>query len=200
MDRGFNCRCGVVDDLVIHVGRKERFRTLHRLVDRLGSLELVGAGQEVDGHRAARLAIQTPEGVIVLRAELGAPDVFDPDYLAGRTLAHDDVLELLSRDQAARSADGIGEQLVLRRRRGANFAGGGLEILLLHGRNDVRRGQAELGQLIGLEPDPHAIVGPAEKIHLRDPRDPQQLVAQVDAAVVDEEIGVVGVFGRDTAR
>ena len=98
MNRGLDCRRGIVDDLVIHIGRKECLRMFHGLVNRLGSLELVGAGQQVDSHRPGRLAIQAPKGVIVLGAELGASDVFDPDNFSSRALAHDDVLELLGRD------------------------------------------------------------------------------------------------------
>ena len=60
----------------------------------------------------------------------------------------------------------------------------------------VGRGQAQLGQLVGPEPDPHAVVGAAEQIDLGDAGNAQQLVAQVDAAVVDQEVGVVGVRRR----
>ena len=84
VDRGLDRRRRVVDDLVIHVGRKQRLGVLHGLVDRLGGLELVRAGQQIDGHRAAGLAVQPAEGVVVLRAELGAPDVLDADHRAVR--------------------------------------------------------------------------------------------------------------------
>ena len=131
VDRRLDRRRGVVDDLVVHAGREQRLGLLHRRVDRLGRLELVGAGQQVDRHRAGRLAVQPPEGVVVLRAELGAADVLDADHRAGVALADDDVLELLRRDQAARRADRVGELLVLGRGRGADLAGGRLQVLLL---------------------------------------------------------------------
>ena len=50
---------------------------------------------------------------------------------------------------------------------------------------------AQLGQLVGSEPDPHAVVGAAEQIDLGDAGNSQQLVAQVDAAVVDQVVRVV---------
>ena len=58
---GFDGRRGVVDDLVIHVWRKDRLRMLHRLVDRFRRFELVRAGQQVNGHRAAGLLLRRPK-------------------------------------------------------------------------------------------------------------------------------------------
>ena len=79
-------------------GGKSSLRVLHRLVDRLGRLELVGA--RAAGRRPSRrpgLPFEPAEGVVVLRAELGAADVLDADLRAGLGLADDDVLELLRR-------------------------------------------------------------------------------------------------------
>jgi hypothetical protein len=123
-------------------------------------------------------------------------DVLDPDHGAGFALPDDDVLELLGRDEAARGAHRVGEFLVLGRRCGADLAGGRLQVLLLDRVDDVRGGKAQLGELVGPEPDPHSVVRPAEEIHLRDARNAQQLVAQVDPGVVDQEVGVVGVRRR----
>ena len=95
LDRGLHRGRRVVDDLVVHVGREQRLRLAHRLVDRLGGLELVCARQQIDGHRAGRLAVEPSEGVVVLRAQFGAPDVLDADLRAGLSLTDDDVLELL---------------------------------------------------------------------------------------------------------
>jgi hypothetical protein len=76
----------------------------HRLVDRLGGLELVRAREEVDGHRARGLAVEAAERVVVLRAELDAADVLDADLRARLGLADDDVAELLLGDETARGA------------------------------------------------------------------------------------------------
>ena len=86
--------------------------------------------------------------------------------------------------------------MVLGCRSGTHLTGGCLEVLLFDRGDDVRRGQTEFGQLIGLDPNSHAIVSTTEKVHLRDPGNPQQLVAQIDAAVVDEEVGIIGVLRR----
>ena len=191
VDGGLDRRRRVVDDLVVHVRREESPGAGHGVVDRLGRLELVGARQQVDGHRAGRLAVEPAEGVVVLRAELGPADVPDADLGARLRPPDDDVLELLGRDESARRGHRVRELLALRRRGHADPAGRGLEVLLLDGGNDVSRGQPELGQLVGSEPDPHAVVGAAEQIDLRDAGDAEELVAQVDAAVVDQVVGVV---------
>ena len=75
-------------------------------------------------------------------------------------------------------------------------ARGRLQVLLLDGGDDVRGREAELGELVGVEPDAHAVVGAAEEVDLGDAGNAQQLVAQVDAAVVDQEVGVVASVRR----
>ena len=78
--------------------------------------------------------------------------------------------------------------------------GGRLQVLLLDGGDDVGGREAELGQLVGLQPDAHAVVGAAEEVDLGDAGDAQQLVAQVDAAVVDQEVRVVAARSASRAR
>jgi hypothetical protein len=117
---------------------------------------------------ASRLAVEAAKRVVVLRAELDAAHVLDPDLGAGLGLADDDVRELLLGDQPARSAHRVGELLVLRRWPHPDAAGRCLQVLLLDGVDDVRRGQRELRQLVGLQPDPHPVVGAAEEIDLGD--------------------------------
>ena len=111
----------------------------HRLVDRFGGFELVRSGQEIDGHRTAWLAVQPAEGVVILRAEFSAPDVLDLDDGASRALPDYDVFELLCRDQATRSADRVGELLILRRGRAPDPPRRRLDVLLVDGRDNIRR-------------------------------------------------------------
>ena len=113
-DGGIDRRRGVIDDLVVHVRRKQPLRLAQGFVDRFGGLELVCARQQIDGHRAGWLAVEPAEGVVVLRAELGAPDVLDPDLRAGGGLADDDVLKFVGIDQAPGGAHRVGEFLVFR--------------------------------------------------------------------------------------
>ena len=177
-------------------GGNSAFAWRHRFVDRLGGLELVCARQQVDGHRAGGLAVEPSKGVVVLRAQLGASDVLDADLRAGFSLTDDDVLELLGVDEAPGGAHRVGELLVLRRRRGADAPGRRLQVLLFDCRDHIGRRERELGQLVGAQPDAHAIIGAAEKIDLGDAGDAQQLIAQVDAAIVGQKVRVVAPFGR----
>ena len=96
------------------------------------------------------------------------------------------------RDEPARRVDGVGELLVLGRGRCADPAARGLEVLLLDRGDHVGRRQPQLGQLVGPEPDAHAVVGAAEEVDLGDAGNAQELVAQVDPAVVDQVVRVVG--------
>ena len=66
---------------------------LHRLVDCFRGFELVGARQEVNGHRSAGFAVEPAERVVILRTELSSSDIFDPDHRAGGGLANNDVFK-----------------------------------------------------------------------------------------------------------
>ena len=114
LDGGLHRRRCVIDDLVVHVGGEQRFRLVQRLVDRFGGLELVCARQQINGHRAGRLAVEPSKGVVVLRAQLGAPDVLHADLRAGFSLTENDVLKLLGVDEPAGGAHRIGKFLVFR--------------------------------------------------------------------------------------
>ena len=173
LDRGLDRGGRVVDDRVVHVGGEEALRRLHGFVDRLRGLELVGPGQQVHGHGARGLAVQAPERVVVLRAELHAADVLDPDLAARLRLADDDVRELVLGDRASGGAHRVGELLVLRGGAPTDATGRRLEVLLLDGGHHVRRRESQLRQLVGPEPDPHPVVGAAEEVHLGDPGDAQ---------------------------
>jgi hypothetical protein len=57
MNRGFDSRRRVVDDLVIHVRWEQGLSVFHRFVDRFRCFKLIGAGEKIDSHRAAGLSI-----------------------------------------------------------------------------------------------------------------------------------------------
>ncbi len=56
---------------------------------------------------------------------------------------------------------------------------------------------AQIGQPIGPQADAHAVVGAAEQIDLGDAGNAQELIAEVDAAVVGEKGSVVGAVRRE---
>ena len=100
-------------------------------------------------------------------------------------MTNDDVFKFFRRDQTARYAQRLSHLLIFWCGRAADLAGGWLDVLLFDCIDNVGRHQTKLGHHVRFEPDAHAIVGTTEKVDLRDSGDAQQLIAQVDAAVVD---------------
>ena len=76
------------------------------------------------------------------------------------------------------------ERRARRRRRLADLAGGDLDILLGDGVLHVDRGDAEIGELVGIEPDAHRIAPLAEDA---DVADAWQALQRID----DLQIGVI---------
>ncbi len=94
----------------------------------------------------------------VLRAELDAANVLDPDDPAlGRPL-DDDIFELLRIDQPAQRAERDLRQLALADRLLADLPAGHLRILLAHGVGHVAGIQVHPGQPVGIDPNAHAVV------------------------------------------
>jgi hypothetical protein len=60
-----------------------------------------------------------------------------------------------------------------------------LQVLFFDRRNNIGRRQAQLCQSIGFDPDAHSVIGAAKEIDLRDSGNAKDLIAQVDATVVD---------------
>src|SRR5215203_5858051 len=194
LDRCLDCRRCVIDDLVVHVWRKERLCMLHRFIDRFRSLELISAWQEIDRHCTAGFTVEPAKRVVILRTELGSSHVLDPDNGSSARLTNDDVFEFFRCDQTAGRAESFSELLILRRRRSANFSRGSLKVLLFDGANDVGRREPQLGEAIGFDPDAHAVVSAAKEIDLGNTRNAKDLIAQVDAGVVDQKVCVVSIF------
>src|SRR5215213_7840975 len=194
LDRGLDRGRCVIDDLIVHVRRKERLCMLHRFIDSFRSFELISAWQEIDRHCTAGFTVEPAERVVILRTELGSSHILDPHNGSGARLTNDDVFEFFRRDQTAGCAKSFSELLILRCRRSANFPRGSLKVLFFDRANNVGRREPQLGEAIGFDPDAHAVVGAAEEIDLGNTRNAKDLIAQVDAGVVDQEVCVVGIF------
>ncbi|MEY9763510.1 hypothetical protein ABH988_004295 [Bradyrhizobium ottawaense] len=81
-------------------------------------------------------------------------------------------------------------------RGGADDAGGGLDVLRLDRFDDVARGQAVLGRLLRIDPDPHRIVTGAVELDVADAVDPRQAVLDVEHRVVAQIGHVVAAVRR----
>ena len=62
--------------------------------------------------------------------------------------------------------------------------------------DDLRHRDAELGQLIGLDPQPHRILAGAEYLHAADARHARELVVEIDVGVVGQKLRVVSAVRR----
>ena len=84
-------------------------------------------------------------------------------------------------------------------RRLAHLAGGDLEILLAQGRHHVAGGHPASGELVGIEPDPHAVVALAEHPDVADARQPREHGLDLDGGVIRQVELVIAPVGRINA-
>ena len=138
--------------------------------------------------------------VLVLGAELHAADVADPDHPAVAGGPDDDLLELVGVDEPAERAQGDLGLLPWEDRRLPDLAGGDLKVLLAQGPHDVAGGHASLGELVGVEPDPHAVIALAEHQDVADAGQPRDLVADPHEGVIAQVELVVAAVRASRAR
>ena len=196
LDAGRHRLGGVQRDHVLDVLREAFLHPLHRAADVLRDLQAVGIGQLVDRQHGGRLGIEGTDLVVGLGAQFDAGHVAQQHLRAVGVRAHHHLAELFRRLQAAAGLHGIGELGAGRRRRAAELAGRGQHVLLLHGVDDVRHGEAQPAELVRLDPDAHGVVGTTEDGDLADALDARDLVEHVDRHVVGEEVRVEGAVGR----
>ena len=131
------------------------------------------------------------------RPEFDPRDVAQPhDRPAVRVGAHHDLAEL---GRVVEAADGVDLHLECRAGRGrglADLAGSDLDVLLRDRVLDVDRGDAEIGQLVGIEPDAHRIAPLAEDLHVANAGQPLQRIDDLQIGVVAERDGIDRAVGR----
>jgi hypothetical protein len=134
---------------------------------------------------------------ILQRAEFDPRDVAQPDRrAAGRIGAHDDVREFSRIGEPARGVDLKLERRPGRRRRRADLAGGDLDVLLGDGVLNVERGHAEVGELVGVEPDAHRIAPFAEDLDVADAGQSLQLIDDLQIGVIRQRDLIDRTIGR----
>ena len=194
LDGEFDEGRGVVGEGDLHVGREARGDLVDLGLHGLCGAEGVGAGRQLDAHAAGGLAVEAGgEGVTVL-AHLRAAHVVDEDAGAVRIGLQHDVGELLGRLQARLAGDHRIQLLVAGDGELAELARGDLGVLGHDGGLHVGDGQAVIVQLVGIEPDPHGVLG-AEQGGVAHPCHPAQRVEQLAVHQVGEVGAVVRAGG-----
>ena len=92
--------------------------------------------------------------------------------------------------------NGVGEFLALRSWLAAYFAGRVHRVLRLNSADDLRNGDAQLGQLVGFYPQSHRILSGTEDRNVADAFGAQDGIGEVDVRVVGQKIGVIGSVRR----
>ena len=155
----------------VDAGRQPRTQSGHDRLDAGRDVERVRSRCLEYGNADARLSVDTPDLLIVERAELDACDVLEVNDRPVLIRAEDDLLELLRGLQPSRRADRVSHVLAGRRRSRANLPGRIHGALLLHGAHDLGDGDAHRPETIGLKPDPQRVIAGAEHANLADAGD-----------------------------
>src|SRR5262249_30003872 len=149
-----------------------------------------------DRQAGGDLAVELEVLVLVAGAQLGAGHVPEIRDLALRAGLKNDVGELFRLDEPAERAEGVLKILPARHGRLADLAGGDLHVLLAQNADDVGGGQVARGELVGVEPDAHAVVAAAEDEDIADAVEAGEAVEELDGGVVAQvqlvEVGLAG--------
>ncbi len=181
----------VQPDLVVEVAREALLELRHHRLD--AGRDVQGVGPRSLEHRDERggPAVEAPRLVVGQGAQLDARHVPEAHHRALGVDAEHDRAELLGGLKPPLGAHRVGELLPRRRRLGPHAPSRVHRALLLHRPNEVGHGEAQAGQLVGLDPDAHRVLGEAEVDHLAHARHAVERVVDVDEGVVAEEEGVV---------
>jgi len=169
---------------------------LHQLLGAVRGLQRIGTRHLVEGDEGSRLAVEPALLAIVLGAKFDAGNIADAHDRAVWVGAQHDAAELLGALQATLRAHRVGELLAPRNRLGTNRSGRIDGVLRIDGVDDLRDRDVQLGQLVGLDPQPHRILAGTEDGDAGDSLDPRHLVIDIDIGIVGEEDVVVGAVRR----
>ena len=148
----------------------------------------------------AGFAVEPANNRIILRSQFHARHILQPHDAAIRRFAHDDLPEIFRRRAPPARADRIRVFLTVRRRLAADLTRRIHGVLSLDGADDLGHGDAELGQLIGLDPKPHRILTGAKYLDAADARHSRQLIVKVDVGVIGKEFAIEDAIRRIEAE
>ena len=131
-----------------------------------------------------------------MRSQLDPSDILDPDLGTILVGPYDHIFEFLSRRQPAFGSHLVGKLGTRHSRWAADLACRGNHILLLDCLGDVWNGQAQLGQLVRLDPYAHGVITAAQHAGLSNTLDAGYSIKNIDRQVITLEILIIGAFGR----
>ncbi|MEY9469843.1 hypothetical protein ABH992_002242 [Bradyrhizobium yuanmingense] len=168
---------------------------MHRLGHRSRRGHRVRSRRKVDCDWNGGAPVDPRLAVEVLRTDLDARDVFHQQRGSVGIGAQHDVGELIGAGEPAEGLHVELELLIVADRPRADAADGSLDALRADRGNHVRRGQAEAGEPLRIEPDSHRIVHLCEQVRLADARRARDRVQRVDDGVVGDEEGILLAIG-----
>ena len=181
---------------VVEVGGKPGLHLVHQLCRPAHRFDGVGARELVDGDDDGGLAVQTAAPDVVLRPQLHAAHVPEPNHGAVRLGADHNVLEVGQACQAALRPHGERELLRGRGRVPADLPGRVDGVLSMQRAGDLVDRDVELRQLVRIDPHAHGVLRRAEDDDLPDPGHARHRIVDVDVRVVSEEERIVRALGR----
>ncbi len=190
-DRGVHELRGIEGDVRSDPLGESCFQFLELCFHQRRDVERIGTGKLIDQDRNAFAARIPCLDVVVFSAKVHPGDILHARKSPVVRRLDDQVLELLHVAQSAQRIDGELIGLTCRHRRLPNLTSRHLDILLADRGNHVLGREVAGLELVGVEPDPHAVVGPTEHDHFADPVEPCQFVLDVLVRVVGKKQAVV---------
>ena len=181
---------------VVKIVRESRLGLLHQLRRRLHGLDGVGAGQLVDGDERPGAPVEAGFPEVGLLAQFDACHVSHPHEGPVGSRPDHDVLEVLHARQPPLRQHRVGELLAPGHGLATDLARRIHGVLGLKRAHDLIHRDVELGQGVGIDPEPDGVLVRPEDLHLTNPGDARHRVVEVDVGVVAEEELVVGALGR----
>ena len=186
---------GVIDDGIFQPVGEILRKLRHGGADIVADLDGVGARGLEDGQRHRLLVVQQRTQAILRGVNLHPRHITQPrNHAAG--ILDDDLLELFGVGKPALDIDGKLQLAGGAIGRAIDDAGRHLDILLAHRGDHIIGGQAQLGDLLRVQPQPHGIVARTEQLHAAHALDLGQLVLDVQHRIVAQVQHVVAAAGR----
>src|SRR5258707_277354 len=128
---------------------------------------------------------------VVLGTQFDPGDITDPHSPPVGSFTHHDLSEFFRGHKAALRENRVGKFLALGRRFAAGLPSRVHCVLCLNSADDFGNGDAQLCQLVRLDPQPHCILARTEYLNVADARRARERIVDIDVGVVRQHLGVI---------